>query len=208
MKRRSACSRAAMLLATATLTSGCGVTTVAGTDVGCDSYGEARRDMPDVRLPPGPRWLGLRIVAEAANGPVTSDASEILAKRGVMVIPDNYLNAGGVIVSYFEWTKNLSHMRFGRMAKRFESQAYRRILGAVEQATGHHFTEDDYERLARGADELDLVRSGLEDTMVTAYRDIREIHLRHRDKADLRTAAFINAIDKVALCYQELGIFP
>lgn len=149
-----------------------------------------------------------RIVAEAANGPVTSDASEILAQRGVMVIPDNYLNAGGVIVSYFEWTKNLSHMRFGRMAKRFEGQAYRRILGAVEQATGHHFTEDDYERLARGADELDLVRSGLEDTMVTAYRDIREIYLRHREKADLRTAAFINAIDKVALCYQELGIFP
>ncbi|MDY7094421.1 MAG: Glu/Leu/Phe/Val dehydrogenase [Acidobacteriota bacterium] len=149
-----------------------------------------------------------RIVAEAANGPVTSDASEILARRGVMVIPDNYLNAGGVIVSYFEWIKNLSHVRFGRMGKRFEAQAYRRLLGAVEQATGHQFSDEEYEQLARGADELDLVRSGLEDTMVTAYRDVREIYLRHREKADLRTAAFINAIDKVALCYQELGIFP
>jgi len=149
-----------------------------------------------------------KIVAEAANGPTISAASDLLAQRGVLVIPDNYLNAGGVIVSYFEWLKNLSHVRFGRMGRRFEQQAYRRLLKSVEKATGHAFSADETERIAKGADEQALVRSGLEDSMVTAYHSIREIWCSHDGKADLRTAAFINAISKVALCYQELGIFP
>ncbi|MCH9647108.1 MAG: Glu/Leu/Phe/Val dehydrogenase [Deltaproteobacteria bacterium] len=149
-----------------------------------------------------------KVIAEAANGPVTSDASELLKERGVLVIPDNFLNAGGVIVSYFEWIKNLSHVRFGRMGRRFDQQAYQRLLKGVEQATNHSFSEAEYTELARGADELDLVRSGLEDTMVTAYHSIREIKLQKGEKADLRTAAFVDAITKVALCYQELGIFP
>ena len=149
-----------------------------------------------------------KIVAEAANGPTTSEASDLLAQRGILVIPDNYLNAGGVIVSYFEWLKNLSHVRFGRMGRRFEQQAYRRLLKGIEQATGHAFSADDTEKIAKGADELALVRSGLEDTMATAYHSIREIWRAHDGTADLRTAAFINAISKVALCYQELGIFP
>ena len=149
-----------------------------------------------------------KIIAEAANGPVTSDASEQLNERGVFVIPDNYLNAGGVVVSYFEWLKNISHVRFGRMGRRFEQQAYQRLLKGVEKATDHSFTPQEFADLARGADEQALVRSGLEDTMVTSYHAIREIRQRYGDDADLRTAAFVNAIEKIALCYQELGIFP
>ncbi len=149
-----------------------------------------------------------KLIAEAANGPITSTASEGLAERGVMIIPDVYLNAGGVIVSYFEWIKNLSHVRFGRMGRRFEQQAYRRLLDAVEQATDHTFSQLDKDKLAQGADELALVRSGLEDTMVSAYQAIREIKLLHGAGTDLRTAAFVNAIEKVTQSYQELGIFP
>ncbi len=149
-----------------------------------------------------------KIVGEGANGPTTFDADAILARRGVMVVPDFYLNAGGVTVSYFEWLKNLSHVRFGRMQRRFEEQSNRALLGAIERATGTRFSETDAAAYARGADELDLVNSGLEDSMIAAYHQIREVRLRLGDDADLRTAAFVSAIDKVAVSYQELGIFP
>ena len=149
-----------------------------------------------------------RMIVEGANGPVTSEASETLAERGVLIIPDHYANAGGVLVSYFEWLKNLSHVRFGRMEKRFEEQAYRRILKTVERSTQRAFSEQELADAAQGADELDLVNSGLEDTMVTAYHRLRDIRNKHAGKADLRTAAFVDAIDKIAVCYQDLGIFP
>lgn len=149
-----------------------------------------------------------KIIAEAANGPVTSEASDQLGERGIFVIPDNYLNAGGVVVSYFEWLKNISHVRFGRLERRFEQQAYEKLLRSIERATDFSFTPEEHLELAQGADEQALVRSGLEDTMVSAYHSIREIKLRYDGKADLRTAAFVNAIEKIALCYQELGIFP
>lgn len=149
-----------------------------------------------------------RIVVEAANGPTTLEADEILGRRGVMVIPDAYVNAGGVTVSYFEWVKNLSHVRFGRMQKRFEEGAYTRLLEAVESVTGRRFTADEVERLTQGASEEDLVNSGLEETMIGAYHPIREVWKRHGGKVDLRTAAMIVAIDKVATSYQQLGIFP
>jgi glutamate dehydrogenase (NAD(P)+) len=148
-----------------------------------------------------------RIIVEGANGPVTSGASEMLDKRGVLIVPDHYANAGGVLVSYFEWLKNLAHVRFGRMEKRFEEQAYRRILDAVGAKTGKRFSENEMMDLAHGADEADLVHSGLEDTMTTAYHRLREIRAQHKG-IDLRTAAFIDAIDKIAICYQDLGIFP
>jgi glutamate dehydrogenase (NAD(P)+) len=148
------------------------------------------------------------IVVEGANGPVTSDASEMLGARGVLVLPDHFVNAGGVLVSYFEWLKNLRHVRLGRMEKRFEEGAFRRILGAIEGATNKQFRAEEIAALTHGADEADLVNSGLEDTFVTAYHRLREIRNLHRDKADLRTAAFIDAIDKIAICYSDLGIFP
>jgi glutamate dehydrogenase (NAD(P)+) len=149
-----------------------------------------------------------RIVVEGANGPITSDASEMLSARGVLVLPDHFVNAGGVLVSYFEWLKNLRHVRLGRMEKRFEEQAFKRILGAIEGATDKRFTAGESASITHGADEADLVNSGLEDTFVTAYARLREIKNQNRGKADLRTAAFIDAIDKIAVCYADLGIFP
>jgi glutamate dehydrogenase (NAD(P)+) len=147
-----------------------------------------------------------RLIAEAANGPVTADATDFLVKRGVLIIPDVYLNAGGVTVSYFEWLKNLSHVRFGRLSKRFDQTANARLLLAVENLTGRKFGPEVFQTLATGAGEEDLVNSGLEETMIEAYNAIREISLQRR--VDLRTAAFVLAIDKVAASYQELGIFP
>lgn len=149
-----------------------------------------------------------KIVAEAANGPTSFAAEEILEKKGVMVIPDIYLNAGGVTVSYFEWLKNLSHVRFGRMGKRFEQTTYENLLRVVENATGRQLTADEMKAVARGADEIDLVNSGLQETMVTAYQQIREIWRSNPKVTSLRMAAFVNAIDKVARCYEELGVFP
>ncbi len=149
-----------------------------------------------------------RLIAEAANGPVTADASEALLAAGKMIIPDMYLNAGGVTVSYFEWLKNLSHVRFGRMSKRFEENINRSLLKAIEELVGKSFSSDVVSKIALGADEKDLVYSGLEETMCNAYQNIREIRRNHGDKISLRTAAFLDAIDKVALSYMDLGIFP
>jgi glutamate dehydrogenase (NAD(P)+) len=149
-----------------------------------------------------------KMVVEAANGPTTPEADEILGKRNVMVIPDAYINAGGVTVSYFEWVKNLGHVRFGRMQKRFEQGAYSRLLQAVEGVTGRMFTAEEIERVTHGASEEDLVNSGLEETMIAAYHPIRTVWKEHAGKIDLRTAAMIVAIEKVAMSYEQLGIFP
>jgi len=147
-----------------------------------------------------------RIVAEAANGPITAEADEILRERGVMIVPDVYINAGGVVVSYFEWLKNLSHVRPGRMDKRFEQHAFARIVDALQRATGARLSSDEVQALAHGPDEEDLVNSGLEDTMVSAYHEIWTI--ARREGTDLRTAAMMSAIDKIVRCYRDLGIFP
>jgi glutamate dehydrogenase (NAD(P)+) len=149
-----------------------------------------------------------KIIAEAANGPLTADANEMLLQRGTLIIPDMFLNAGGVTVSYFEWLKNLSHVRFGRMGKRFEENVNTKILQAVEELTGKKVPAEIFKQIAHGADEEDLVNSGLEETMITAYNEMREIRKQQGDNVDLRTAAFISAINKVARSYMELGIFP
>ncbi|MCP4204159.1 MAG: Glu/Leu/Phe/Val dehydrogenase [bacterium] len=149
-----------------------------------------------------------KIIAEAANGPTSAGADEILIEKGVQVLPDTYLNAGGVTVSYFEWVKNLSHVRFGRMQKRFEEGAFHRIVGAMESHTGKELPAEERAALTRGAGEEDLVNSGLEETMALAYSTIRETQRRYGDQADLRAAAFITAIDKIAMCYEDLGFFP
>lgn len=149
-----------------------------------------------------------KIIAEAANGPTSAGADEILGDKGTLILPDTYLNAGGVTVSYFEWIKNLSHVRFGRMQKRFEEGAFHRIVGAMESHTGRKLPAEERARLTRGAGEEDLVNSGLEETMALAYTTIRETQRRYRDDADLRASAFITAIDKIAMCYKDLGFFP
>jgi len=149
-----------------------------------------------------------KIIGEAANGPITGEAEKILNNAGVIIIPDMYLNAGGVTVSYFEWLKNLSHVRFGRMDKRFNQNTYMNIMGTVENLTGKSISQKDKEFITRGADEIDLVRSGLEETMVGAYQGIRELKKRRKKIPDLRTAAFISAIEKVANDYITMGVFP
>lgn len=149
-----------------------------------------------------------KIIAEAANGPVTAGGAQILTGRGIIVIPDIYLNAGGVTVSYFEWLKNLSHMRFGRLEKRFDERAYRRIVDQIEATTGKMISERDKELIVRGADEIDLVRSGLEETMITGFEGIYDIYRDNDDIKDLRTAAFVLAIKKISSDYISLGIWP
>jgi glutamate dehydrogenase (NAD(P)+) len=149
-----------------------------------------------------------KIIGEGANGPVTPEADEILAQKGAIIVPDMYLNAGGVTVSYFEWLKNLSHVRFGRMERRFEENQYGLVLQAVESLTGKKFDERERKMVLHGPDEVDLVYSGLEDTMISAYHEIREAYLKLDGKVDMRTAAFTVAIDKVGGSYEELGIFP
>ena len=137
-----------------------------------------------------------KIVVEAANGPTTNEADEILSRRNIMVVPDAYINAGGVTVSYFEWVKNLGHVRFGRLQKRFEQGAYSRLLQAVESVTGRQFSPDEIERVTKGASEEDLVNSGLEETMIGAYHPIRREWKERRGQVHLRTAAMIVAIDR------------
>ncbi len=149
-----------------------------------------------------------KIIGEAANGPITSDAEKILIKKGVLIIPDVYLNAGGVTVSYFEWLKNLSHMRFGRMDKRFNQNTYTRLIDLVEEMTGKTVGRTERIFVARGADEIDLVRSGLEETMITSYEQLRSSFKRKKGITDLRTAAFYTAIQKIGSDYLAMGIFP
>ncbi|MCB9033029.1 MAG: Glu/Leu/Phe/Val dehydrogenase [Chitinophagales bacterium] len=148
-----------------------------------------------------------KIIGEGANGPVTQEADEILREKGVMIIPDMYLNAGGVTVSYFEWLKNLSHVSFGRMDNRFQDNAFGNILNIVESTTGKKITKKQRD-LVHGADELALVNSGLEDTMIEAYNNIRSVLKKHRAIKDLRTAAYVYALDKIGTAYQEMGVFP
>lgn len=151
--------------------------------------------------------INAKIIAEAANGPVTPEAEEILEKKGVMIIPDIYINAGGVTVSYFEWLKNLSHVRFGRMNKRFEEYNQENMINIIEKATSHKIPSKDKQAAIKGANELDYVNSGLEDTMIDAYRAIRSAKLENKI-SNLRTAAFYVSISKIASAYGSMGIFP
>jgi glutamate dehydrogenase (NAD(P)+) len=149
-----------------------------------------------------------KIIGEAANGPLTPEADEIFSKKGVLVIPDMYLNAGGVTVSYFEWLKNLSHVRYGRLEKRFTENANINILNQMEALTGKKLAQSEKENIAHGPDEIDLVHSGLEETMITATREIMDIWKENPSIPDMRTAAYVCAINKVGTSYAELGIFP
>lgn len=149
-----------------------------------------------------------RIIGEAANGPLTPEADEVFIQKGTLVVPDMYLNAGGVTVSYFEWLKNLSHVRYGRMEKRFTENMNAHILGQIEELTGKQVVERERQFILHGADEVDLVNSGLEETMIQATREIMMEWKQNPQLPDMRTAAFVVAINKVATTYVELGIFP
>jgi glutamate dehydrogenase (NAD(P)+) len=149
-----------------------------------------------------------KLIGEAANGPLTPEADEILIKNGVLVVPDMYLNAGGVTVSYFEWLKNLSHVRYGRMEKRFTENLNTHIIGQIEELTGKQVSKHEREFIMHGPEEADLVYSGLEETMIAATREIMEMWKSNPAIPDMRTAAYVVAINKVGTAYAELGIFP
>lgn len=151
------------------------------------------------------------LIIEAANGPVTAGADEILRDKGTVIIPDMYANAGGVTVSYFEWVKNLSHIRFGRMQRRQEEARHQLVVDELEglsDSMGKTWTLNDgfKEKYLRGADELELVRSGLDDTMRIAYQSMREVWHSRDDVTDLRTAAYLVSIGKVAASYRAKGL--
>ncbi len=151
------------------------------------------------------------LIIEAANGPITAGADMVLREKGTVIIPDMYANAGGVTVSYFEWVKNLSHIRFGRMQRRQEEARHQLILEQLEnlsEAMGRTWspTPDFKQRYLRGADELELVRSGLDDTMRAAYQSMREVWHSRADVKDLRTAAYLVAIRRVAASYRAKGL--
>ncbi|MBS1517438.1 MAG: Glu/Leu/Phe/Val dehydrogenase [Bacteroidetes bacterium] len=160
-----------------------------------------------ITLENAPR-IKAKIIGEAANGPVTPEAEKIMSEKGIMIIPDLYLNAGGVTVSYFEWLKNLSHVSFGRMGKRYEELANLNFVNVLEEISSFELTKKQRAILIRGASEVELVDSGLEETMMTAYHEIRDIKVKDAKIDSLRTAAFISAINKIAISYENLGVFP
>ena len=152
-----------------------------------------------------------RLIVEAANGPVTAGADAILLSKGVVIIPDMYANAGGVTVSYFEWVKNLSHIRFGRMERRREESRNKSIVDELERLSSDkgiswQLTPNFKEKYLKGASELELVRSGLDDTMRGAYNDMAEVWRARSDVPDMRTAAYLVSIGKVAGAYQAKGL--
>lgn len=149
-----------------------------------------------------------KIIAEGANGPCTPEGEDILLKKGALIVPDMFLNAGGVTVSYFEWLKNLSHVHFGRMDKRFSENTNKIFVDQIEKITGQKLNADAKNLLEHGADEEDLVNSGLEDTMISSYHNIRKTWKQDKRIKDMRTAAFVCAIDGVASSYTTLGIWP
>jgi len=148
-----------------------------------------------------------RIIAEAANGPVSFKADQMLQKQGVLILPDLFLNAGGVTVSYFEWLKNLSHVSFDRMTTRYTEMSKLQFVDLMEHLTGKSLPESEREKLTGGPTELDYVRTALAETMARAYHAIHD-QWQSRDLGDLRTAAFTFAIDRVAKSYMAHGIFP
>ncbi len=151
------------------------------------------------------------LIIEAANGPVTAGADDILRKKGCVIIPDLYANAGGVTVSYFEWVKNLSHIRFGRMEKRQEEANHRLLIEELERLSadkglGWELSKDFKDKFLQGAGELQLVRSGLDDTMRTAYQAMRKVWHERDDVEDLRMAAYLVSIERIAGSYRAKGL--
>lgn len=146
------------------------------------------------------------LIAEAANGPVTFEADSILRKKGIVILPDAFLNAGGVTVSYFEWIKNLARIRFGRLERRHEEMKGKLIVETLETMLNAKVPNDLKNKLIEGADELDLVRSGLDDSMRDAYKNIRETYYSMNNVDDFRTASYVVAIKTIAKGYESMNL--
>ena len=146
-----------------------------------------------------------KLIVEAANGPITFEANELLNERNITIIPDILANAGGVAVSYFEWIRNLRHIRFGRLEKRRNAFQFGTLISAIETMTGKEMPEKIKEQFIEGANEIDLVRSGLDDMMREAYQKIRQSMIEN-NIPNLRTAAYKVALDRIAISYDSIGL--
>jgi len=145
-----------------------------------------------------------KVIAEAANGPLTPKAHRALIAKGTVILPDMLMNAGGVTVSYFEWLKNLAHVRFGRLNKKWEEQSKNTMLDLINKSHGGSLiSSEEREKVVQGAGEKDIVYSGLEETMHQACLETRET--ANKLNTDHRTAAFYNSIMKVAAASVESG---
>ncbi|MGR9459401.1 Glu/Leu/Phe/Val family dehydrogenase (plasmid) [Rhizobium leguminosarum] len=147
-----------------------------------------------------------RLIAEAANGPIAAEAEPIIWRNGVVILPDLFVNAGGVIVSYFEWVKNLTHIPFGLMERRRRERRNSQITAVLETMTGKDFPEDIRDEFLEGGSELDLVRSGLDDVMRGAYEKMSQTLRDHPEIKDFRTAAYHIALSRIADAYKAIGI--
>lgn len=137
-----------------------------------------------------------KAVVEGANGPTTFAAEENLLSRGIVVCPDLLINGGGVTCSYFEWLKNIDHVSPGKLNKKYEEKSQKKLL----EMMGFRGNDDNI----RGAEEIDIVYSGLEEIMTSAVRENWE--LANKKNVAFRDACLINAINKVYNCYKECGI--
>lgn len=146
------------------------------------------------------------LIVEAANGPTTFDADHILKQRGIQIIPDLFANSGGVIVSYFEWVKNLTHIPFGLMERRHHEISHNRFAQSLEGVLGKEIPLEGSKSFINGATEIDLVRSGLDDIMRTAYQRMSQLRAEREDISDLRTAAYVLSIRQIANAYSAMGI--
>ena len=146
-----------------------------------------------------------KLIVEAANGPITFEADGLLNERNVTIIPDIMANAGGVAVSYFEWIRNLRHIRFGRLEKRRNAFQFDTLISAIETMTGKEMPDKFKEQFIEGANEIDLVRSGLDDMMREAYQKVRQSMIEN-DIPNLRTAAYKVALDRIATSYDSIGL--
>ena len=162
----------------------------------------AKENVIDQRIA---RKIKTKLIIEAANGPVTYNADQILNKRGISVLPDIYINAGGVVVSYFEWVKNISQIRFGRLRKRFEEDREAHIVDAIEKSSGRSIPKFLREKIVHGASELDYVRSGLEDAMRNAFIDICEIKNKNKTLS-YRDSTYILALKRLEKTHLDLGL--
>ena len=146
------------------------------------------------------------LIVEAANGPISYKGNQILNKKKIFVIPDILANGGGVAVSYFEWVKNLRHIRFGRLEKRRNQIQLNNLVEAIEAMTGKSMPKQYKEKFADGIEEIDLIRSGLDDMMIDGFQSVKKEFLENEKIPDFRTAAYKAAIEKIALSYDFIGL--